>query len=92
MTSLSSRLADLGWVPDLLVAGSLATGDYIPGVSDLDLVAVVDGSMDEARQASLTRIHRSLDRGSAAGADLGCVYVEERRLTEATAIDRKSVV
>jgi hypothetical protein len=29
------RLEALGWVTDLLVAGSLATGDYISGVSDL---------------------------------------------------------
>ena len=31
-------LAGLTWVSDLLVGGSLATGDYMPGVSDLDLV------------------------------------------------------
>ena len=36
---LAERLVDIGWVTDLLVAGSLATGDYVPGVSDLDLVA-----------------------------------------------------
>ena len=36
---LGSRLTALGWVSDLWVAGSLATGDYVPGVSDLDLVA-----------------------------------------------------
>ena len=37
---LADRLDGLDWVSDLLVAGSLATGDYVPGVSDLDLVAL----------------------------------------------------
>ena len=37
---LADRLDGLGWVSDLLVAGSLATGDYVSGVSDLDLVAL----------------------------------------------------
>ncbi len=83
VTSLAAGLSDLSWVRDLLVAGSLATGDYIPGVSDLDLVAVVEGPVDEARQVTLTRLHEQLDRGAAAGADLGCIYVEESRLSEA---------
>ena len=82
MTGLSARLTELGWVRDLLVAGSLATGDYVPGVSDLDLVAVVDGQIDEQREARLIHVHQELDRGMAAGADLGCVYVEESRLTD----------
>lgn len=76
------RLAELGWVSDLLVAGSLATGDYLPGVSDLDLVALTDGPVDESRLATLTALHRRLDDGIAAGADLGCVYVDTARLGE----------
>jgi hypothetical protein len=40
---LADRLDGLGWVSDLLVAGSLATRDYVPGVSDLDLVALTGG-------------------------------------------------
>jgi len=84
--ALSARLAGLGWVPDLLAAGSLTTGDYIPGVSDLDLVAVVAGSLDAGQQAHLVGIHEELDRGPAAGADLGCAYVEERMLLDAAAV------
>jgi hypothetical protein len=70
------QLEALGWVTDLFVAGSLATGDYIPGVSDLDLVAVVDGPVDARRQSTLVALHRHLDAGAAAGMDLGCVYVD----------------
>lgn len=80
VTSLSARLAKLGWVSDLLVAGSLATGDYVPGVSDLDLVAIVEGPVDEVREAALVGLHRELDRELAAGTDLGCIYVDEGTL------------
>lgn len=80
VSALSTRLPELDWVSDLWVAGSLATVDYVPGVSDLDLVAVVDGPLDPARRATLVGVHRDLDRGEAAGCDLGCVYVEQSRL------------
>jgi hypothetical protein len=70
------RLAELGWVSDLLVAGSLATGDYVPGVSDLDLVALVTGPVDPARQTALATLHRRIDEGTGSGLHLGCVYVD----------------
>jgi hypothetical protein len=79
---LAGRLDDLGWVTDLLVAGSLATGDYVPGVSDLDLVALTGGPVSPARQEILASLHRELDRGAAQGLDLGCVYVDAGRLAE----------
>jgi hypothetical protein len=72
VAEFGSRLSSLGGVTDLLVAGSLATGDYVPGVSDLDLVALTDGPADPA---ALTALHRDLDAGVARGLDLGCVYV-----------------
>jgi hypothetical protein len=86
VTSLAAGLTELTWVRDLLVAGSLATGDHVPGVSDLDLVAVVDGPVDATRRARLVDLHVHLDRGPAAGADLGCVYVEESRLPDTAAV------
>jgi Nucleotidyltransferase domain len=66
VTSLAARLSELTWMSDLLVAGSLATGDHVPGVSDLDLVAVVDGPVDATRRARLVDLHVHLDRGPAA--------------------------
>ena len=69
-------LGTLGWVTDLLVAGSLATGDYVPGVSDLDLVALADGPVGPARLAAIEAIHRQVDGGAGAGLALGCVYVD----------------
>ncbi|GAB3154540.1 hypothetical protein GCM10027290_49220 [Micromonospora sonneratiae] len=77
-----SRLAALGWVTDLLVAGSLATGDYVPGISDLDLVAIVDDPVDAARLTVLTDLHRHLDDGVGSGLDLGCVYVDNSQILD----------
>lgn len=85
VTHLAGCLADLGWVTDLLVAGSLATGDYVPGVSDLDLVALTDGPVDPARQNVLAGLHRTLDDGAAHGLDLGCAYVDISTLTDGEA-------
>jgi hypothetical protein len=79
---LAERLEGLDWVSDLLVAGSLATGDYVPGVSDLDLVALTGGPVGPARQEILAGLHRELDRGAAQGLDLGCVYVDSGRLAD----------
>lgn len=78
-------MGDVSWVSDLLIAGSLATGDYVPGVSDLDLVAVVTRSLGTAEQALLASIHEQLAAGPARGADLGCVYVEEDAMLDAQA-------
>ena len=86
ITQLADGLSQLGWVRHLFVAGSLAMGDYQPGVSDLDLVAVVDGPAGELRLASLVDMHREFDRGIAAGLDLGCVYVGERSLADRDAV------
>jgi hypothetical protein len=83
---LAGRLEGLGWVTDLLVAGSLATGDYVPGVSDLDLVALTGGLVGPARQEILASLHRELDQGAARGLDLGCVYVDAGRLADLQAL------
>ena len=82
VTVLADRLSQLGWVRDLFVAGSLATGDYVPGVSDLDLVAVADGPVGDQRLVRLVEVHRDLDSGIAAGLDLCCVYVDDRSLPD----------
>jgi hypothetical protein len=83
---LAGRLAPLGWVSDLLVAGSLATGDWTPSVSDLDLVAVTAGAVDAGREAALRTIHGDLDTGSGSGLKLGCVYVDAAALADPAAL------
>jgi Nucleotidyltransferase domain len=84
VAGLAAELSALGWVTDLFVGGSLATGDYRPGVSDLDLVALTDRPLDRGRRSTVIAIHRSLDTGIAAGADLGCTYVAAGTLPDRT--------
>jgi Nucleotidyltransferase domain len=83
---LADRLADLEWVSDLMVAGSLATGDYVPGVSDLDLVALTREPLGPVRQDILAGMHWDLDHGAARGLDLGCKYVDADNLADLTAL------
>ena len=82
VAALADRLVTLPWVTGLYVAGSLATHDHVPGVSDLDLVALPDRQPDTEELAS---IHRALDAGVAAGTDLGCAYVDVHRRDDHTA-------
>jgi hypothetical protein len=72
------RLKAAGWATDLLVAGSLATGDYIPGVSDLDLVAVVP---TKPTRAQIATVHADVDPAL----NLGCVYVPADRIADLAA-------
>jgi hypothetical protein len=80
VAELGRQLSALGWVSDLWVGGSLATGDYVPRVSDLDLVALVDGPVGHDRTAVLATLHRDIDDGIGAGQALGCVYIDSRQL------------
>lgn len=79
---LGGRLSRLGWVTGLLVGGSLATGDYRPRLSDIDLVALADGPVDTKRQAVLSTLHHDLDEGIGSALKLGCVYVDGARLLD----------
>lgn len=59
----------------LYAGGSIASGDFRPAVSDLDLVAVVEAPLDEAQQAWLKSLHQALADDEPASAKLHCVYV-----------------
>src|SRR5262245_3533002 len=80
LEEFGARLQELGWITDLFVGGSAATGDYRPHVSDLDLAALVTGPVDLERTKLLTGLHRDLDAGIASGLKLGCTYVDRARL------------
>ncbi|MDQ1600731.1 MAG: hypothetical protein QOD68_2205 [Actinomycetota bacterium] len=75
----------LGAVVDLVAfyaGGSLGTGDYRPGVSDLDLAAVVGSAPDPAAEAALTRLHQDLAEADDTAAKLHCFYLPRDRLTD----------
>jgi Nucleotidyltransferase domain len=69
----------------LYVGGSLATGDYRPGISDLDLVAVIGGPLGTSERQRLTELHRRLIARWPAAAKLHCVYVPKGDLTDLAA-------
>ncbi len=52
------------------VGGSLALGDYQPGRSDLDLVAIIEAPLSRSEQRSLTALHQRT-----AEPKLHCAYV-----------------
>jgi hypothetical protein len=53
----------------------VATGDYRPGTSDIDAVALVERAPTPARRAVLVECHRRLARDADGGDALHCVYV-----------------
>ncbi|MET0144301.1 MAG: nucleotidyltransferase domain-containing protein [Ilumatobacteraceae bacterium] len=59
----------------LYVRGSVASGDYRPGMSDLDLVAIVESPLDEERRGRLAELHRATIRDDHRASALHCVYV-----------------
>ncbi|GAA2454860.1 nucleotidyltransferase domain-containing protein [Streptomyces macrosporus] len=62
--------------------GSLALGDFQPGRSDLDLIAVVDSPLDGERRDRLAGIHRRLLDEEPAAAKLHCSYLARAALSE----------
>jgi hypothetical protein len=77
VAALDAALADT--VQGLYVAGSVASGDYRPGVSDIDAVALVDPPPAPATRRVLVATHEHLLRAPS-GAHLHCAYVARRHL------------
>jgi hypothetical protein len=73
--------------------GSLASGDYVPGRSDLDLIALVAAPVTSAERLTLQQLHEALISDEPLAAELHCSYVvrgehaesERRHLTWAHA-------
>lgn len=55
--------------------GSLALGDFVPGRSDLDLVALVAAPVTAAQRVDLGRLHERLISDEPLGVGLHCTYV-----------------
>ncbi|WP_433348959.1 nucleotidyltransferase domain-containing protein [Micromonospora sp. CA-111912] len=60
----------------VILHGSLPTGGFHSGRSDIDLLAVIDGGLADAQVAALERLVRQADMGSAAGIDVHVVTSE----------------
>lgn len=67
----------------LYVGGSLATGDYAAGVSDIDAVALVEQEPGPEARTRLQREHARLARSVEGGAALHCAYVPAAEASDA---------
>ena len=63
--------------------GSLALGDFQPGRSDLDLIAIVESALNDEQRDRLTGIHQRLLDEEPAAAELHCSYMVRTALSEA---------
>ncbi|GAA2015498.1 nucleotidyltransferase domain-containing protein [Catenulispora yoronensis] len=63
--------------------GSLALGDFQPGRSDLDLIAVVEHPLDSEHRDRLADLHQRLVDTEPAAAELHCSYMARTALAEA---------
>ena len=54
--------------------GSLAGGDYQPGRSDLDLIAILGRPCTAAEEQQLAEVHESLGSATALASKLHCSY------------------
>jgi hypothetical protein len=64
------------------VGGSLATGDYHRGVSDIDAVAMLDTAPRPSVRAELTAIHERLAHQFEVADALHCAYVAADRIAD----------
>jgi len=76
--ALAERLsgsAEPDFVIGLYVGGSLASGDYHPGTSDLDVVALTASRPDRGQRKRLAAVHGLLGRADPSAAALHCAYL-----------------
>jgi predicted nucleotidyltransferase len=80
VTLVLSRLADgltaRGDLVGVYVYGSLATGDYSPASSDIDVVVLLEREPDQASRQRLEELHQAVAAASAAAERLHCLYVD----------------
>jgi hypothetical protein len=68
----------------LYAGGSLGTGDFRAGVSDFDLVAVVEAPLTPRQQRDVEAVHRELTAAEPLAAKLHCFYVAGDELADVT--------
>jgi hypothetical protein len=77
--------ADVGRVLPLIALwahGSLALGDFQPGRSDLDLVALIGAAITDAQRQDLQHIHETLLRQAPLASGLHCAYLVRSELAD----------
>ena len=83
--SFAEHVRPVAGVTAFWVAGSLASGDYRPGVSDLDLVALVAAPLDDGQQRGLVDLHQDLAGTDHRAATLHCDYLPATEVDDVAA-------
>ena len=71
-------------VEGVYVGGSLASGDYHPGTSDLDVVVLTRTALTRRDRRRLRSLHRSLDVTDPSARALHCAYVPHDAVGDAS--------
>jgi hypothetical protein len=79
----TATVADVIPLVALWAHGSLALGDFQPGRSDLDLVALVAADISDAQREQLRRTHEALICAEELADKLHCSYVARDQLADA---------
>jgi len=79
----AAAVREVAGVRGFYAGGSIGSGDYRPGISDLDLVAVIEKPLTRTRRAGLLTVHHAFPV-----AKLHCAYVP---VGEAVEVARKHV-
>jgi Nucleotidyltransferase domain len=85
VATFARAVRPLADVVALYAVGSLASGDYRPAASDLDLVAVVAAPLGSRQRRELRRFHEMFEREHPAAVKLHCIYVPRDGLADAAA-------
>ena len=83
--TFAGRVRPVAGVTAFWVAGSLASGDFRPGVSDLDLVALVAAPLTEEQRRALIDLHEALARTDHRATKLHCDYLPATEVEDVTA-------
>lgn len=75
LSRLQAALIARGDLAGLYVYGSLATGDFSPACSDIDVIVMVEREPDKAALGELARLHKELAAAGGAAQRLNCLYV-----------------
>jgi len=82
LARFGDQVREAAGIVALYVGGSLAFGDYHPGISDLDVLAVIDPDLDRGRRKQVTAIHKSLVDSDPTAGKLHCAYLNRSQVTD----------
>ncbi|MFI6169592.1 nucleotidyltransferase domain-containing protein [Nocardia sp. NPDC051052] len=82
LEAFAAEIEPAAGVVALLVGGSLATGDFQPGVSDFDLVALIERPLTDDQRRLVAQLHRAFISRHPEATKLHCVYVPVDDLDE----------